>query len=675
METYFLDETRKTRMMPQNGVKQYLYPLRFSHNAIWDSVAGPDGRFYYALATEIATAGYVRLYAYDYTTNTAEELFRVEDVILPTDRSIRASKFHSSLSFLEDGRMLMTTHTTDKSPRHPTWMPYAYYHHLWEGFAGGQILLYDPKTRHAESLGTPVPHESIYGAAYDAKHNALFFLGMMRGRLYRYALDEKRVSDLGKVTENYSFRLVMANDGNLYGSSRSGFLFKVDTETLDVIDMDFQFEHAPMDFHGVFNMLSIARNGPDGRLYMVSMYTRSIYALDPFTGRIEDMGWYLPTSRYSPDENRHGVFGMDFDSDGVLWYAVVSLNNYTETPEYGIPASLFCWDITRGGKPEWCGILGTPERGGAWISEVSISKDGVLFAANSNHSLDGPGIIGIDLAEFKQHLGDAVRETLTDRYFDRFDPDYVQSANEIHAQESILAKNPTAAPLAPKGSVLLWRALAPQNVPDSAVKGLLFLDDGTLAGVCGETEPKFYFTIKGGALDTLVPIEEVDASLVQRILASRSATLPDGVSLPAVPGRRYKAVADCAADLSGGRKLVATVDGMLAILNGDQVYALGPAAVNGPVHAMASTPDLKRVYGVAGDEDDIASLFTYSDQDGLHWLGFVERMHADSINNMFLCTVVHTIAISPDGSTLAVGADERIGTVVLYDLQKGDGVS
>lgn len=75
----------------------------------------------------------------------------MEDVILPHDRQIRASKFHSSICFMPDGRLIMTTHTTDESPCHPTWMPIAYYHHLWEGFAGGHILIYDPQTGHGES--------------------------------------------------------------------------------------------------------------------------------------------------------------------------------------------------------------------------------------------------------------------------------------------------------------------------------------------------------------------------------------------------------------------------------------------------------------------------------------------------------------------------------------------
>ena len=116
----------------------------------------------------------------------------MEDVILPHDRQIRASKFHSSICFMPDGRLIMTTHTTDKSPCRPTWMPIAYYHHLWEGFAGGHILIYDPQTGHVENLGCPVPHESIYGACYDPATDSLFFTGWIRGHLYCFCLQERR---------------------------------------------------------------------------------------------------------------------------------------------------------------------------------------------------------------------------------------------------------------------------------------------------------------------------------------------------------------------------------------------------------------------------------------------------------------------------------------------------
>lgn len=641
------------RLINQTGVRQYRYPLRHTHNAIWDSNAGPDGKLYYGLATEIATAGYVRLCSYDYATGAVEEHFRVEDVIMPQDRAIRASKFHSSICFMPDGRMIMTTHTTDKSPRHPTWMPVAYYHHQWDGFAGGNIIIYDPRTGKAENLGIPVPHESIYGALYEPAHNALFFLGFLRGHLYRFSLDDRKVLDLGKVSETYSFRLVLGSDGHIYSASRTGHVYRVRTDTLEIQDLCYQFVHEGYDHHTYYNNLSIARIGPDGKLYMAAMYSRNFVALDTETGEFTDMGPYLPTDRYSFDENRNGVFGMDFDSEGVLWYVVTGLNNYEAYPEHGIPASLFRWDITRGCKPEWLGIIGTPQRACGWNSEVVITEDDILYVTGSNHSLDGPELTGIDLKVFRQHMYDP-GPMLEDRYFIPDAPEYIQSAKEIQDQEHILEHNPTNVLLPVSGHpVLLWRALAPDHIHQSAVKHLHWKDARTLCGLCDG----YAFTVTDGVLTDLGPSDA----------AKPEKALPDVPDLPWIPGRQYLAKASAAARLPDGRQIIGTPDGMLALWDGENTYSLGAVSVNGPIHCLSAAPD-GTVYGVAGDEMDIALLFKWDARQGLRFLGHMGQGYGETIDDVFYCTYVTSCAVSPDGKHLAIGADERLGTVVIYKI-------
>ena len=656
MTTYVLHGRQDHRLINQSGVRQYRYPLRHTHNAIWDSNAGPDGKLYYGLATEIATAGYVRLCSYDYATEEVQEHFRVEDVILPQDRAIRASKFHSSICFMPDGRLIMTTHTTDKSPRHPTWMPIAYYHHPWDSFAGGNILVYDPKTGKAENLGIPVPHESIYGALYEPAHNALFFLGFLRGHLYRFSLDDRQVKDLGKVSETYSFRLVLGKDGHIYSASRTGHVYRIRTDTLEIQDLNYQFKHEPFEYHTFYNNLAIARTGPDGKLYMSAMYSKNLIAFDTDTDTFQDMGPYLTTDRYSFDENRNCIFGMDFDSEGVLWYVVTSLNNYEENLEHGIPASLYRWDIARGGKPEHLGIIGTPQRACGWNSEVVITKDDILYVTGSNHSLDGPELTGIDLKIFREHMYEP-GPMLEDRYYDPEAPEYIESALEIQGQEHIMGENPTNVQLPVDGHpILLWRALAPNNIPESAVRHLEWKDADTLWGICGDSK-HYSFTVTDGKLTSLDPYTD----------AIPTGKLPECTDLPWQPGRQYLAKASAVAELPDGRQMIGTPDGMLALWNGEDMYSLGTVSVNGPIHCLSAAPD-GTVYGVAGDEMDIALLFCWDSKRGLRFLGNMGQGYGESIDDVFYCTYVTTCAVSPNGKKLAIGATERLGTVVIYDL-------
>lgn len=668
MEKYVLASREDFKLISQTGVQQYLYPPRHSHNAIWDSNVGPDGKLYFGLASEICNNGYVRFCSYDYHTNETTEHFKVEDVIMPQDRAIRASKFHSSICFMPDGRIIMTTHTTDKAPSHPTWMPIAHYHHLWEGFAGGAIVIYDPKTDKAECLGIPVPHESIYGSVYEPAHNAVWFLGIFRGHLYRYSLDDKTTIDFGKVTENYAFRLVIGTDGNVYSASRTGHLYRANTETLELEDLDYQFKHCPYDHHSFYNNLSIAHNGPDGRLYMAGMYSGNLIAFDPKTDTFEDMGSYLRADRHAIGENRHGIFGMDFDADGVLWYVVTSLNNFDANLPCGMPNSLYRWDITRGGEPEWLGVVGTPQRACAWCSELAINHEGIMFITGTNHALDGPDITAINLNEYKPTMYTQTLP-LTDPYFDPDDEEYIRQSEEIHRDELILAANPTTVAFPIAGSpALLWRALAPKHIEDSAVKSLFWKDNETVCGICGE-KTQYAFTVKNCVLECVKPLAELtqeEQSFFKQ--GENKLSAPVEEQLPYQPGRQYKAVATADATLFDGRRFVGTLDGMAAIIKEGSVFCLGAAAVNGPIHCLTATPDGKTVYGVAGDEMDLASLFSYNDQDGLKWLGYMDSIYGKNIDEIYNCTHVTSCAVSPDGKYLAIGADERLGTVVVYTL-------
>jgi hypothetical protein len=75
----------------------------------------------------------------------------------------------------------------------------------------------------------------------------------------------------------------------------------------------------------------------------------------------------------------------------------------------------------------------------------------------------------------------------------------------------------------------------------------------------------------------------------------------------------------------------------------------------------------QRFMGDAGDEDDLAMLFPMTTTPACAGSALSKGLRR-GIDDIFCCTCVRSCAISPDGKYLALGADERIGTVVLYRL-------
>ena len=671
MRKYLIEDRDGYRLINQTGVRQYVYPLDYSHNAIWDSAVSPDGQLFYGLASEIFTSNYVRLCEYDYATNAVKEHFRVEDVILPQDGAIRASKFHTSICFRDNERMVMSTHTTDKSPLHPTWMPYGYYHHIWEGFAGSHIVTYDRSTGKAENHGVPAPRESLYGSCYDPKHDAFYSLGFFKGHLYRYSFGDKKARDLGKASEGFSFRLSLALDGNLYGSTRSGYVFRVRTDDGTIEDLNYRLGHYSGTYPRHFTNFSIARNGPDGRLYIAVMYDHKIYALDPESGVVEPVGNHMPGGciDFIRGENRSGIFGMDFDSKGVLWYAMTSKNDEMgHAPEYGLPSGLFRWDVQHDKEPEFIGMIGTPERVGAWLSEVCVSKDDILYAVGSNHSLDGPDITAIDLNAFGPAMREKSDKIILDGFYDPTDERYVNSSRTLYELEEMSAENPASFDKKVyKEPARVWRELAPDDIGNSRVKGLAWDEAGVLHGICGK-EREYAFKIRDAEIVSILPAEDCEAKYISWLReATRPTTGGVDAALPFKPGRQYLAKTYIAAQMAGGKTAAVTADGMLAIVKDGRAFNLGPVADNGPCGSLAVTSDGRKLYGVAGHPEDLGSIFTYDFDNGLVWLGAVnhelpEYGSAAMINNLSAC------ALSRDDKYLAVGSGDRLGTVVIFEL-------
>lgn len=654
-------EPKLHELITQRSLQYAVFPPETKHNAIWDYAIHPNGRHYFGLCAEISYPDYVHFYEYIPEKAELKLLWKLNDSVITHDRTIRPSKIHTCMSFLPDGRIIMTTHTTASAPNHPYWLPWAYYSHMWEGYAGSNVILYDPESGKVEDWGIPVPRETIYGGIYDAKTNAYYFGGYIRGHVYRLDMATRHVTDYGQAAEYASFRFVKGLDGHIYNSSKSGRLYRINTDTKQLEDLGLdipQSSDIPLSkFH---NQMIAAENGPDGRLYMLVAYNDKLFAYDYAKNAIEAVGDFRPTEFQAYDWTPV-THSMAFDQYGTLWYGLRFQGNGRETANW-----LISWDFLNGGVPFNHGIAGVLERNTTLFCEMYI-KDDVLYGADTNHALDPPGMFQIDLKAVREdrHLP---RLTCRDPYHYINFKDGLQLYGDTLLQDAVryydmfaegerdgrfLAQNPDTFRAENVSVAKIWKHTA---IEQSRVNRVWYDERHRIHAICGN-EVFTHFIIEDGIVVSQEAIDgyEPKHEGVEQAFAH--------VKLPAHPGRQYLAVASAAASISNGRRLVGTTDGMLAIVAGDSVFALGACAPHGPVHDMAVTSDLTKVYGVAGDPSDLGMVFSYDDLNGVQQLGRVHFSDPNKVGGCGLSSEPYCIAISGDDRKLAIGVIDRLGCV------------
>ena len=653
------------RLIPQSGVRQYIFPDGDRHNAIWDYYVTPDKRHLFSVCAEGDFAQGFSLYEYFPETNTVGHIFDFDDRITHYPETITASKIHTSLCSLPDGRVIFQSHTTAAAPSHPVWMPHAYRNHMWEGFPGSNVMIWDPKTGHVEDLGIPVRRESLYGGVYSPRCNAMFSSTLMNGHIYRFDLDTKKVTDYGNLTEGSCCLLKLGTDGHVYFASTNGDLMRINTETLEYEDLGLRFT-VDTRYKNQNNMrMMYALNGPDGKMYIGPMHCELLHSFDPATGKLEVVGSVMPDDlKKYPHYGM--IYGYDFDEDGVLWYGLEThpqpSSGYT-----GFEVSFFLcsWDFLHGGKPINYGMMGTEKRRVLVFCEAHIT-DGLFIGADTNHWFDPVSMFCVDLKKLKADHAAGRRGPLTkDAYHytryqkgaDVYPGDLGRDAAPLYEQlDEEEARTREYNKMAQEWRFggyekgYLFKPWREDGYRNAAVRALTANDDGTCTVICGG-DPYIKYVIRDGAVISREELAEWNAG-----------TLPEAAvqaALPAAAGRRWKANATAAAPWHDGRLLVGTEDGLFGLAGEKGVYALGEAGMNGPVRGISTTADRKTAYAVVGAPEELGMLVRYDDEQGLVQLGAIQlRDQRPVVGEEGVLNRLSAVAVSGDGKKLYIGSDD-----------------
>ena len=711
----YCDEAK--RLINQTGVRARMAPKEGNEdaNVCWDGMVAPDGMFYFPLSSESGMCGATKLARFEYDNDRVVTCFNAKEVLLQNIRRLPHSKFHTSLNAIprnaiypecpydpKDYLVIATTHSTDRAPHHPEWMPFGHHNHVWEGFPGSQIVVYDPKNGHVFSLGTPVPQESIYGAKYEPKHNRLYMIGFMRGHVYCYDFNERRViKDLGKAAEIFCYRLVLGADGHIYGCTKSGQLFKVNTDTIELENLDFHVPDYEDNYTSStwYRYMVMGRNHPSGKyLYMAFAATDEMFKLEFATGKVTSLGSCVPLDGIFPLPAHDGnwwVHGFDFDKDGVMWLAVAGSSLHNET-EYTFPSRTYLirWDPDNGEYPYVCGLFGKPERVQAYVTEMEYDplNDRLYWTdevSTAPLTTVRPSAGGLDLKEFRKVYRERGPVSEDPRIYERkMTPEEIEEARakiERREAEENTAHNPFQAFHPSKvDAIRIWRSVPRLEVEDSKVIGMTFdkKDKGTnyklhvVSGRSGEFDSaEFVMQIVDKQVVSVQRMSEIDDKYKAWLRANilpQPFTFDESIKLPEMTGRRYRAVASCVVDWADGKKFVGTMDALCAIVSPDgTVFNLGNAAAYGPIRCMVTNKAKTHLWGVAGDDEDLGYVFEYDEVNGLRQIGIINYNIHGYFDGPTVANILSSIALSPDEKYLAIGSADRIAEVHVMDISNG----
>lgn len=666
------------------------------HNSSWDYAVSPDGHHYFSVCAESLNCDYLRLYEYLPQSNKCERLMALENVTVTYPRAIRASKIHSSISFLPDGRLIFATHTTAAAPGHPRWMPFAYYDHPWEGYPGSNLLIYDPISRQTENLGIPVQRESIYGGQYEPTTNSFYFFGYHRGHAYRYDLATHRVTDFGQAAEFGTWRTILGQDGNVYGTTAAGRLVRINVKKQQLEDVPFNFPfNTELINLGTNNKLMHYANHPDGGLYFTSLSCKSLLRYDYASQRVDVLTSFVP--EIVTQLGMHGrCMGMDVDQYGVLWYLCEAM---------GFGTLLCRWDPKGTNPPENMGLLGTPDR----VFHASFGcfiRDDHLYANDTNRGETSPvAVMQVSLADLRAHAGEKTgitRDPLVylamhggfDRYHaltGRMLTDDI--ADELETRAAIArhrntdafrrtlpshfseeerrrfygdnALNATHLPYTTCWAAKIWQE---EGLYASEIIDIAFTQEGDVSAIIRRTD---------GHTEKLILR---DGKILNREAVSYAEPDPNAllnryqnVELPRHPERGHLAIASAECTLAGGKRLVGTRDGMLALIQEDgSVFSLGAVCQCGAIHDLAASPDGQSVLGVAGDPDDLGTVFRFDLRKGLTLYGRLFFHDARMPGLIGASNQPHYIRWSEDGRSVAIGVKDRLACVYRFELSESE---
>jgi streptogramin lyase len=217
---------------------------------------GQDGRVYVGASRY---GGYAYLLRFDPRTRThfMERVVSVADLTGERRGGINTQgKIHALIIVGPDGRIWFAT-----KQAHEVFGTRPEYGEDPEGYPGGHLCYYDPKTGQSRSMGILKRQEGLMGGAIDPARNLLYYRTEPKNLLLSFNIKTGAVKENGHVGASCRY-MVIDKDGAVYTTGRGSYLCRYDPRTGYVEDLAVKVE-GPGHYEAPY-VIALA---PNGKLY------------------------------------------------------------------------------------------------------------------------------------------------------------------------------------------------------------------------------------------------------------------------------------------------------------------------------------------------------------------------------------------------------------------------
>jgi hypothetical protein len=285
---------------------------------------GKDGKVYVGAARY---GGYAWLLRFDPKDRPAfmDKVVSLRDLTGEDRSGINTQgKIHAKILVGADGRVWFAS-----KQAHEVFDTRPEYGEDRDGFPGGHLCYFDPKSAFSRSLGIPVKQEGLMGGAIDDARGRLYYRSEPKNHFLVYDVKANRWRDRGNVGAMGRY-MALGGDGAVYTVGRDGYLCRYDPATDYVEDLRIEVQG-----EGEYVPPYVIAMGPNNKLYGLAAGHPSVMEFDtdpvragPFpTITMRNVAPAAPAG-LSADDIHAGVFGLD----GRLYFPVNTTDPGTRKP-------------------------------------------------------------------------------------------------------------------------------------------------------------------------------------------------------------------------------------------------------------------------------------------------------------------------------------------------------